>query len=282
MSKQARLTVGVALLAFLAGAGSMQLVQFARSPGSTPTPRVIVHDITNTTLQNAALGQAEMLRRQTTVLEHERDLLQSEKIALQQTLADRDRELARIKPVPSTAAKTNAPAGDGRRRGTTEERLAQMQRDEPERFAEMQKQREDFRQRIQTQSSERADFLKRIETANMNDAQRANHEQLLLLSEQARTLIEQMPNLPHEEADQARRQLFESYGTLATLYAQERRYLLEATAQAVGYKDQEAAQFADQIQLIYDQTTLQSGFGRGRNRNGNTPPPPPAVPPTAP
>jgi hypothetical protein len=292
MSRQTGLILGVALLAALGGAGAMQLVRvaFPPAPAPVPEPRTVIRTTANSALQTAALGQAEMLRRQTAALEQERDRLQSERATLLQTLADRDRELARLQPAAPVAARTNAPADGGRRRESFEDRLAQMQREEPERFAEMQKQREEFRQRIQTQATERTDFLKRIETANMTEAQRANHEQLLLLTEQARLLIAQMPNLPHEEADQARRQLFESYGTLSKLYEQERRYLLEATAQSVGYKDQEAAQFADQIQLIYDQTTLVPGFGRGgggrggRNgRDGNTPPPPPqTVAPAAP
>jgi hypothetical protein len=281
MSERTRLTLGVALLAALGGAGTMQLVQLARPPSPVRSTGTVVRAATNSALQTAALGQAEMLRRQTAALEQERDRLLSERAALQQTLADRDRELARLQQAtPVATARTNSPADGGRRRSSLEDRMAQLQRDDPARFAEMQKQRDEFRQRIQTQATERTDFLKRVETAKMTDEQRANHEQLLLLSEQARTLIEQMPNMTHEESDQARRQLFESYGTLSTLYAQERRYLLEATAQAVGYKDQEAAQFADQIQLIYDQTSLQPGFG-GRGRGGRSdgaPQPPPAVP----
>jgi hypothetical protein len=282
VSKQTGLTVVVAVLAALGGAGAMHLLQLARPPAVVQGTRVIERAVTNTALQHAALGQAEMLRRQTVSLEQERDRLQSERAALQQTLADRDRDLARLQQTAPPAARTNGPADSGRRRESFEDRMAQMQRAEPERFAEMQKQREEFRQRIQTQATERTDFLKRVETTGMTEAQRANHDQLLLLSEQARTLMEQLPNLPQDEAEQARHTLFETYGALGPLYAQERRYLLEATAQSVGYKGQEAAQFADQIQLIYDQTSMQPSFGRGRGGRGGGAPQQPPTPPAAP
>jgi len=272
MTRQTRLTLGVALLSALAGAGAMYWVASpASAPAAPPAPPPggSGRNAPDPALQSAATGQIEMLRRQAAALENERDRLEAECAALQQTLSDRDREIARLRQATAAASsRTNAPAGNDRRRGSFEERLAQFQRDEPERAAEMQRLRDEFRQRMQTQVSERTDFLNRVETANMSEAQRANHEELLQLAGQIREWTEQMPNMTREEADQARRKMFESYGRLSTLYAQERRYLLEATGESLGYKGQEAVQFADQIQMIYDQTSMMPTFGRGGGRDG--------------
>ena len=206
--------------------------------------------------------RVQALQRQVAALQAERDKLQSDLAAAHLTLAEHAKNTARPAPPP---AGTNLS-----RRASFEERMAQLKHDDPARFEEMQKQREEFRQRMQTQADERSEFLKKIDTAAMTDEQRANHEKLTQTVEQARVLMARMATLSPDDAAAARQQMAEAIGSVSDLYQQERRYLLEQTGRAMGYqKDMEVGQFADYIQQIYDQTTLPRGFGgRGNGRNG--------------
>ena len=139
--------------------------------------------------------------------------------------------------------------------------MAQIKRDDPARYDEIQKQREEFRLRIQEQADERSEFLKKVDTASMTDAQRANHEKLVQAVEQARTMMSEIATMSAEDAAAARQQMFQMISSVASLYQQERRYLLEQTGRAMGYPGAEAGQFADYIQQIYDQTAVPRGFG---------------------
>ena len=205
------------------------------------------------------------LRRQVAALQAARDRLQSDLAAAQLALADREKSTA----VPAVSA----PGSNTARRASFEDRMAQLQRDDPARYEEMQKQREEFTRRVQTQADERSEFLKKIDTAGMTGEQRVNHDKLLQAVEQARALMAQVATLPPEEAAAARRQMGEAVGTVSELYQQERRYLLEQTGRAMGYPGMEATQFADYIQQIYNQTAMPHGFGgrSGRERAAGVP-----------
>jgi hypothetical protein len=226
----------------------------------------VVREVPVSTPAAADTGAVLRLQQQVESLQAERDQLRTALVSVQATLADRAREAAARPPAPAAPA---ASATNQSRRAVFEERLAQLKRDDPARFEEMQKQREEFNKRIQTQADERSEFLKKIDTAAMTDEQRANHEKLVAATEAARALLAQMATLSPEEASTARRQMFESIGNISELYQQERRYLLEQTGRAMGYTGAEAGQFADYVQQIYDQTAMprMPGGNRGRDRD---------------
>lgn len=203
------------------------------------------------------------LRQQVAALGAERDRLLSDLAAARLNAAD----------AAARSSRTEGPRGGATndvRRAAFEERMAQLQRDDPARYEEMKKRREAFRERVQQQADERTEFLQKINTTGMTDEQRANHEKLIATAEQVRVLMAQMASLPPDQAGTVRQQLGELYGSIPELYEQERRYLLEQTGRAMGYADGETGQFADYIQQIVDQTSIPRGFGRGgRGPGGN-------------
>ena len=227
------------------------------APATAPTPAPAVVDADRT----------QALQQQVVALQAERAQLQANLAAAQAQLAARTQALARASGIVD--------GSNTSRRASFEERMAQLKRDDPARYEEQMKQREEFRQRLQTQADERSDFLKKIDTAGMTDEQRANHEQLTQTVEQVRALMAQIATMSPEDATAARQQMAATIGNVADLYQQERRYLLEQTARAIGYPaGSDATQFADYIQQIIDQTALPRGFGRGGNRPngaGNVP-----------
>jgi hypothetical protein len=203
----------------------------------------------------------EALQRQVSALQADRVRLQAE-LASAQSAANL-RDTVAINPIAAPASvSTNAP-----RRAPFDARMEQLKREDPVRYAEMQKQREEFRQRMEAQADERSEFLKNVDTVRMTDEQRANHEKLVETVDQVRALMAQLPNLPPEEATALRQQLAQTAGVVSDLYQKERRYLLVQTGRAMGYADAESTQFADYIQQIYDQTAMPRGLGGRGNRN---------------
>ena len=158
------------------------------------------------------------------------------------------------------------------RRQSWEDRMAQMKKDDPEQYAEMQKRREEFRQNMEQRARDRADFLDAVDVKSMTDPQRENHEKLLSTVARVNELMAQM-GTPGVDTHELRQEMGETVATLGELYSEERRYLFEETAKAVGYQGNEASAFADQMQTIIDNTTM-PGFGMhgGGRRTGTSVP----------
>lgn len=202
-------------------------------------------------------------------------------------LRQRVRELEQV-VAEQTQSSTNLPAqvvaaqpreaterGERPRGQSFTERMEQLRQENPDQYAEMQKRREEFRQRMEQREQDRANFLTAVDVQNMGDQQRENHEKLLATVARVNELMAQMGQPGAERNSEARRELGETYGLLNELYGEERRYLLEETARSVGYEGAQASEFAEHMQEIIDNTTMMpSGFGRrGGNGRDNQPRP---------
>ena len=159
---------------------------------------------------------------------------------------------------PATNAARRAPAGESWNSGWSDAAR------NPERYAEMQKRREEFRQRMEQRAAS-CGLLDAIDVAGMNDAQQENHEKLLALVARANELgmqLMQGGGGRGEEGEALRREMGETMATLSTLYETERDYLLEATAKAAGYDGEDVKAFTEHIRHIMENTSLMPGFGR--------------------
>jgi hypothetical protein len=160
--------------------------------------------------------------------------------------------------------------GDRGREGW-EERMERMKQEEPERYAEMQKRREEFMARMEERKQSKRDFLGSVNTAGMTPEQRENYERLLALNERVNAIGELMISGQGENRDELRQEMFESLGALRDLNTLARVYLLEQTAHAAGYQGDEAALFTEHIESIIEHTTMQGpppGIGGGGPRGG--------------
>lgn len=211
--------------------------------------------------------------------------------AQQRRVAELEQQLAQLKSAPQTApddtlTEVSAPepspreARGERGRQSWEERMQRMQEEEPERYAEMQKRRTEFRQQAEQRIRDRIDFLDAVDISNMTPEQRANHQKLLDTVARATELGAQMMQSGFgrgEEQRELRQELGETMGSLNELYAGERQYLLEATAKAAGYSGDDVAAFSQHIQAIFDNTTMpggmMGGMMGGRGRTGGRRPP---------
>lgn len=222
----------------------------------TPTVRTII--VTNSATERAA---NEVLRRRVAELE---DALAA-------------REAARVQE-PKTPTEEKREERPPRQSFT--ERMEQLKKEKPEEYAEIQKRREEFRQSMEQRAQDRAEFIASVDTKNMNDAQKENHAKLVETVATINELMAQMGQPGVEHTQEMHQQMGEAMGTLGELYGEERRFLLEETGRSIGYQGTQAGEFADQMQVIIDNTTMPN-FGRrggGRDSRGGGPP---ATAPTA-
>lgn len=252
----------VGVMVFAGGLLAGRLLRPQPQPPSEPTAT-----------RTAASGVEDGLRRQVADLLQERVRLSAELAALRQAFDQRPTLTVTSSAVAADEPRRGGPRGEGvrpgdNRRASPEEHLAQLQRDDPERAAEMAQRIEGFRQRMREQAAARDAILEAVDAKKLTEAQRSTHEQLLQAVAQARTLSEQLPTLSGAPAEEARNQLREISHTLPELYEQERRTLLEQAGQSVGYSPAEAGQFADYVEQIYDSTS----FRPPRGGRGGRPP----------
>jgi len=194
--------------------------------------------------------------------------------SLKKTLAEKNSEIEALRagmqmqgePVVEKKEKND---GERKREGWSE-RIERMKTEEPEKYAEMQKRRDDFKSRITQRSTEGREFLAAIDISNMNDDQLANHTRLVELTDKLDGMMKQMFSGEGESSRETRREMFSSFGELGELYSSEREYLLQETATAVGYQGEDAALFTDHVRDIIEKTTMRpmmggrSGRGRGK------------------
>ncbi len=226
--------------------------------------------------QSRAAAESEMLRKRVAELERERDAL----LARLADVASRPAPAGREEPAPADTNGFRRTWRDRPSRVSFEERMEQMRIEQPEAYAEMQRRREDMRQRMEERARERRDFLAAVRTDGMTPAQRDNHERLLATQARIDAYLEMIAaGTPLQMTEETRSDMFETMRVLGELYEQERRYLLEETGRAFG---EDGHLFADYIENIYNQTSLTPGrdmlrlLGGGCGGGGRGPPPPPA------
>lgn len=196
--------------------------------------------------------------------------------ALRKRVAELEAALAERAQEPLKPKEEEQP--DRTRRPSFTERLERMKTENPEEYAEMQKRREEFRQNMEQRAAERADFIASVDTKNMTAAQKENHAKLVETVAFLNEMMGQARQPGVEHTPETRQQIGEAFGTLGELYGEERRFLFEETARSVGFQGAQAVDFADQMQVIIDNTTMPNFGGRRGGRGG----PPAPIPTPAP
>lgn len=210
--------------------------------------------------------------------------------ALRRRIADLERQLAYFQTLPPMEARSHSensgtgsvtdslasptpqppaneePPREPRRRESYAERMERMRTEDPERYETLVKRREDFRQRMEERAQARNEFLAAIDTRGMNEDQYARHQQLLNTIEEVNAIMGPAnPGQWRDMTGEQREEMGEKIRTLAELYRQEQRYLLEETGRALG---EDGTAFADYIEYIQENTSMFPGMGRGGRGGG--------------
>ncbi len=203
--------------------------------------------------------EARAYNRREDVELHELAQLRKRVSELEHQLAEKSRQ----QPALAKATKPEEPEQNKlSRRQRWEASMEKLRRENPEQYAEIQHKREEFRQTMEQRTRDRVDFLDAVDERNMTQEQLENHARLVeavaRVNELRASFADESGRTPEK-----RREMGELMETLVSGYTEERQYLFEETARAVGYQGDDAAIFADHLQTIFENTTLQHPSRRG-------------------
>ena len=233
------------------------------APVKTVTPERVRHDpvVLNTVTQ--AVTRTVVVPDEALVA-----ALRQETVDLRRLLAEKTAEIEALKQTPAEPARQ--PREDRRR--DWREREAKLKEEDPERYAAVQKQREEFRGRMAQAVSDKVKFLMELDASAMTPEEKAGHDELVRRIEESWTVVEQIQEAGFPDAE-ARAKLRENFGRIGELYDAERDYVLRQVGADLGYDEADASQFSAYMQRVYELTTPRPPRGAmgGRSR-----------PPTAP
>lgn len=264
MNRKTWFLTAAAVLTGLVAGGMLERARAAAEAADKPAQDAAVK----------AAAPALVAKRDLMALQSANDALREANERLRQRLAEAARppaeDFADYDDVPAATNSNEGAAVDERRprRESFAQRMERMRQENPEEYAEMQRRRDEFRQRITQLAYDRNDFLTAINVKNMNAAQRENHEKLLETVDHVNGLIAEMETADGERRREIGRAMAEAGMALDALYAEERRYLFEEAARSMGYRGNDAAAFADHAQSIIENTSLMPNLGRGRGGMG--------------
>ena len=202
--------------------------------------------------------------------------------ALRARVAELERMLAKAQAQAAEPAKESEPvaqqpAEPERRRGgppsfaEMRERFERMEKEDPERFAQMTNRFAQMRNRQFRRAQSKIEFLSSVDTSGMGEEALKTHEELQEMIARREELAEQLQR--RDISDDERRAVFDELRStgrsMDALGRAERDNLLLQTAASIGLSGEDAADFSSTIKAIIDATD--GGMGRW----GRPPPGPP-------
>lgn len=255
MEKPSLIVVAVLLAALLAGGGYFT--------GRALAPRTYTIETRNKTIYQDNGAPADLAP------------LQAENAALKTQLDNLRAELAKLQAAAEAPAPEPA-AEEPPRRMTRQERMEQLKRENPERYAEMERRRQKFQTR-------RDDFFANIDLELLTPTQQEMHFQYTEALAKQQAAIDRMRALAEsgeEATEEDRAAIRESFRLVRGLQGAERDALLSAVATSMGLQaGEETEAFVGVIKEVYDFTgsmppaQMMAPAGRANNQ-----PPPPAAP----
>ena len=177
---------------------------------------------------------------------------------------DEDSEIA-ISNAVAEAAKVRPPEPP---RGNWRERMEEMKKNEPERYAQMTNRFAQWRRDRAAQARDKIDFLSSIDTSRMSTGAKKTHNALQDLIARREDLEQQLhqEDLSDEERGKLMRELGDSHRELVRLNGEERKNLFDETAKGLGFTGTDAKEFTATIQEVIEATD--SGWGGRHHRGG--------------
>lgn len=145
--------------------------------------------------------------------------------------------------------------------------MDELKEKDPERYAKIQKDREDFRNRITDTMAKQSAFVLDLDVTKMSEEQRTNHERLVQVLDENWTHMEAIKESDGTDAaSDARISLMKNAGELRGLFEVERETALQDLGRQIGYEDAEDSKaFADTVSEVYDMTSLGSYWRHSRS-----------------
>jgi len=148
------------------------------------------------------------------------------------------------------------------------ERMEQLKKDDPERYAEIMQRREEFQQQMKYDVARRASLLMNLESSNMTPEERAVHQELLERMGQIFKLTEQIQNPEDGMSREMMGELFFNIQEAQPLLEQERRVIIRNMGTDLGLSQLEAENLANYVEAVISATTFQIPERGGRGGPG--------------
>ena len=149
------------------------------------------------------------------------------------------------------------------------ERMEEMKKNEPERYAQMTNRMAQWRRDQAARNKDKIDFLSSIDLSLMSAGAKKTHQKLQALvakrEEIEDTLHKEGDGMDDNLRDELMRELHQTHREMHQLNEEERKNLLEATARSLGFEDRDAKEITATIQDVIEATD--NGWG-GRRRGG--------------
>ncbi len=213
----------------------------------------------------SSTGDVGRLQLELASLLSSRSNMQVRIASLEMDLFDARARIASLQSDSEDEETKQKPRLETERRNSREGYMERLKQENPERYAEMQKRREEFQAKIQHGTAERAMYMLDVDTSRMTEEQLQKHEQLVETLGVTLRKMDELPNLEGDAARDARHEFHENIGKISELFKSEREYLLLETARELGYSEGDASGFSEYIEKIYNMTSVRGMFpGRGR------------------
>jgi len=156
--------------------------------------------------------------------------------------------------------------------GPVRERLEELKKRDPERFAQMTNRLARMHQERKRLQEARVSFLSSVNTANMSAQDKQTHDEYQELLARREAIEDQMhqPDITDETRHELMGEMREIDHQMRTLGESERKVLLNEVAQAIGMQGDAAAELVDTVGEVFNATEAGGGAPPG--------PPPPAMP----
>lgn len=206
--------------------------------------------------------------------------LQAENAALKTQLDNLKDELAKLQAAAEAPAPESA-AEEPPRRMTRQERMEQLKRENPERYAEMERRRQD-QANMEAFQTRREDFFANLDLELLTPEQQEMHFQYTEALAQQQAAIDRMRELAEsgeEPTDEDRAAIRDSFRLVRGLQGAERDALLSAVATSMGLQaGEETETFVGVIKEVYDFTGMMPPAPMAPAGRANNQPPPPNAP----
>ncbi len=191
-----------------------------------------------------------------------------ERIAeLEQAVAERDQLIT----VSQTSRRFAQPpmeedASEPRER---RDRMEELRENDPERYEELMRRREEMRQRVQDSFARKASHFLYRDLSLMSEAEQEEYQHMLGLLGDTWDLHDRMQEgeLSREDRDELRQAYSENIRSLRPMLSAQRDREFYELGLQLGYNDQSAVEFVDYINNMIDITTLNM-WSRGGRRGG--------------
>ena len=178
---------------------------------------------------------------------------------LEKALAEKDgRSEVAISNAVAEAMKARPPEPP---RQNWRERMEEMKKNDPERYAQMTNRFANWRRSRAEQARNKIDFLSSIDTSHMSAGAKKTHDalqELIARREEIEARL-QDPNLSDEERGKLMGELHSSHRELMRLNGEERRNLIDEAARNMGFDGEDAKEVSATIREVIEATD--SGWG---------------------